>query len=424
MIRDTSLSDRLIEKPKGLSRRALIWGVTALVLLALAALVFPTARRWASADRSVDASRLRFATISQGDLVRDISVQGRIVAAFHPTLFSPDAGTVRLLVRAGDRVTRGQDLARVDSPKLRSLLKQEEARLDGAQADMDRQRLLARQRQLAAQQEIDLLEVKLAAAKRGEQRANESRAAGIINEVDYEKAQDDHSILALELAHARQKASREKDDLEFEIRNRELQVERQRLVTTDIRRQVDELVLRSPVDGLVSRLDIMEQDVVAQGQPILGIVDLSAYEVEIRVPEAYAAEILPETEAVIRYDGRTFPGIVKNMSPEVEGSQVKGVVVFAGDPPLGLKQNQRVSTRLVLESRSNVLKVTRGPFLEEGGGRKAYVMDGDLAILRPIEVGTVSVGEVEILSGLQAGDEIIISDMTRFRGAQSILVRR
>ena len=424
MIRDTSLSDRLIEKPKGLSRRTLILGATAVVLLAGAVWVFPTARRWASADRSVDVSRLRLATISKGDLERDISVQGRIVATFHPTLFSPEAGTVMLLVRAGDTVTRGQDLARVDSPKLRSLLKQEEARLDAAQADMERQRLLARQRQLTAQQEIDLLEVKLAAAQRGEKRANESRTAGIINDVEYEKAQDDHSILALELAHSRQKANLAKDDLEFEIRNRELQVERQRLVTTDIRRQVDELVLRSPVDGLVSRLDIMEQDVVAQGQPILGVVDLSAYEVEIRVPEAYAAEILPETEAVIRYDGRAFPGHVKSMSPEVEGSQVKGVVVFTGEPPLGLKQNQRVSTRLVLESRSNVLKVARGPFLEEGGGRKAYVMDGDLAILRPIQVGTVSVGEVEILSGLQVGDEIIISDMTRFRGAQSILVRR
>ena len=135
MIRDTSLSDRLIEKPKGLSRRTLILGATAVVLLAGAVWVFPTARRWASADRSGDVSRLRLATISKGDLERDISVQGRIVATFHPTLFSPEAGTVMLLVRAGDTVTRGQDLARVDSPKLRSLLKQEEARLDAAQAD-------------------------------------------------------------------------------------------------------------------------------------------------------------------------------------------------------------------------------------------------------------------------------------------------
>jgi HlyD family secretion protein len=424
MIRDTSLSDRVIEKPRGLSRRNLVWGAVALVLMAGAVFTFPTARRWASADRSVDVSRLRLAMVSQGNLERDISVQGRIVAAVHPTLFSPEEGTVQLLVRAGDTVTSGQDLARVTSPELRSLLKQEEARLHAAQADMERQRLLARQRQLAAQQEIDLLEVKLAAAQRAERRAEESRAAGIINDVEFEKAQDDHRILALELAHSRQKAGLEAEDLEFEIRNRELQVERQRLVAAEIQRQVDQLVVRSPVDGMVSTVDIMEQDMVTQGQPILGVVDLSAYEVEIRVPEAYAGEILPETEAVIRYDGQAYPGLVKTMSPEVEGSQVRGVVVFAGEPPAGLKQNQRVSTRLVLESRDDILKVARGPFLEEGGGRKAYVMDGDLAVLRSIEVGTVSVGEVEILSGLQKGDEIIISDMKRFRGAQSILVRR
>ena len=130
------------------------------------------------------------------------------------------------------------------------------------------------------------------------------------------------------------------------------------------------------------------------------------------------------TEAVITYDGREYPGRVKSMSPEVEGSQVRGLVVFDGDSPGALKQNQRVSMRLIMESKFQVLKVARGPFLENGAGRQAYLFDGDLAVLSPIEVGAVSISEVEILTGAEEGDRIIISDTTRFNGAETVLVRR
>ena len=92
--------------------------------------------------------------------------------------------------------------------------------------------------------------------------------------------------------------------------------------------------------------------------------------------------------------------------------------------PPGLKQNQRVSTRLVLETRANVLKVDRGPFVESGGGRLAYVIENGLAVARPIEIGSLSVSEVEIVSGLAAGDRIIVSDTARFEGAETVLLRR
>ena len=73
---------------------------------------------------------------------------------------------------------------------------------------------------------------------------------------------------------------------------------------------------------------------------------------------------------------------------------------------------------------SAYLKVARGPFLEDGAGRQAYILDGNLAVLSPIEVGAISIGEVEIVSGLREGDQIIISDMTRFQSAETILIRQ
>jgi HlyD family secretion protein len=103
---------------------------------------------------------------------------------------------------------------------------------------------------------------------------------------------------------------------------------------------------------------------------------------------------------------------------------VKGVVVFTVEPPDGLKQNQRVDARLVLDSRRDVIKVRRGPFLESLGGRQAYVVEDGMAVLRPIEAGAVSVTEIEIRSGLKEGETVVLSDLTRFEGVRNILIRQ
>ncbi len=424
MIRDTSGTDRPIERGRGISRRGWILAAGVVALAAGGALLWPAATRWASADRSVEAARIRIAAVVRGDLDRELAVQGRIVAAFHPTLYSPEQGTVRLLVDAGDPITEGQELARVESPDLDNRLEREESSLLSAKAELDRQRIAARRTEMENQQAIDLLAVQLEAADRARRRAERTREAGILDLVEFEKAQDDHAIKIIELQHARESALLAKDNLAIELHNQELQVDRQRLLVQDLQRQVGDLVIRSPVDGLVARLDVDPQDAVVKGQPLLGVVDLSSFECEIQVPESYADEIVPGTLAIIRYDNDEYEGEVNRISPEVSGSQVRGTVAFGERAPAGLKQNQRVSVRLVIDKRPDVLKVARGPFLEDGAGRQAYVIDGDLAVLSPIEVGAVSIGEVEIVSGLREGDRIIISDMTRFQSAETILIRR
>lgn len=413
--------DRPVEKRRWSRRRSALIVMLA-VAIALFLLALPALRRWSSAETSVSRSRVRLGRVARGDLVRDVSAQGSIVAAFSPTLVSPARGTAEVAVDPGGVVVPGQLLVRVVSPEVASRLAQERSTLVSLEADWQRQRILAQQSRLQGEQEIGLLEVELDAADRALERAERIRREGLLNAVEYEQAQDDVKVTTLKLEVARQKAGFDVETLEFEISDRASRAERQRLVVKDLARQVEELAIRSPVAGLVSRVSIKDRDSVTAGQPVVTVVDLSAFEVELMVPEVYSDELVPGLEAVIRYDNRDWPGVVKSSSPEVEGSRVRTVVVFAGEAPQNLKQNQRVSTRLLLESRENVIKVPRGPFLENGSGRQAYRIEDGVAVLRAIEIGTLSVSEVEILAGLEIGDEIIISDTSRFEGAQRVLL--
>ena len=423
MIQDTSAMDHPIRVGRPLARRLLVPGAILLGVLAVVAFVGPSLGRWLQAERSIDLSKVRIATVVRGDIERDVAVQGRIVAAFHPTTSSPAAGIVALRVRAGDVVEKDQVLAVVSSPELESRLRQERSSLLALGSALGRQRIQTRQKVLSDRQAVDLAAVELEAAQRAMRRAEEIRSAGLLNAVEYEEAQDDLRRTELALTHARESAALERESLELEVRNRELEVERQRLMVADLERQVGELAVRAPVGGLVSRLDVQDHDPVTTGQPLVAVVDLSAFEIEVLVPEGYADEIGPGTPAVVTYSSEEYDGRVKSISPEVEGSQVRGIVSFGDVSPEGLRQNQRVSTRLVLESRRDVLKVRRGPFLESGGGNEAYLVEGGVARRHAIRAGAASVEEVEILGGLEEGDDIIISDTARFEGADGVYLR-
>jgi HlyD family secretion protein len=320
-------------------------------------------------------------------------------------------------------VRKGQVIARVDSPELKSRLAQERATLASVESALDRQRIDARQDAIKNAHAIDLLEVRLQAARRLMERAQRAFDEGILNKNDYEKAKDDVQIADLELKNARETARLAVETADFDIRSRQLALDRQRSLVEELQRQVDGLAITAPFDGSVASLAVQDRDSVPANQAIATVVNLSKFEVEFTLPENYAAEVSPGTAAQIFYEGKEYPGRVTAMSPEIRDSQGHGTVAFDGDAPAGLRQSQRVSVRMVFESKPNVLKVPRGPFLESGGGRQIYVVENGMATRREITVGAVSVSEVEIVKGLSQGDRVLLSDMTELAGAKTVLLR-
>lgn len=422
MRQDGSSMDQVVKRNKGLAGKVVLL-IVLISLTGTAIYLYPSLSRWASADRSIDMTRLRFGTVVRGDLLRDVSVQGKIVAADRPTLVSPAQGVVSLLVKAGDVVSIGDVMARVESPELQNSLQQQRSIFLSMQSDLERQKITAHQTNLQNQQDVSLLELKLNAGERAMERARKLFEEGLGSSAEFEKARDEVRISELALAHAKEKAQLTRENMEFEIRTKELQLQQQQLVVSEVERKVQQLAVLAPVAGLVSKVDIRDKDTVQPAQALLSVVDLSRFEIEVLIPENFADEISAETPAMVHYEGKEYRGEVRSYSPEVEDSQVKGIVAFIEVPPSGLRQNQRVETRLILDSRANVLKIPRGPFLESLGGRQAYVVENGVATLKPIRVGSVSVTEVEITSGLNEGDEIVLSDLTRFEGADSILLR-
>ena len=188
-IRDTAGQDlAMASKATPHRRHLIVAGVGGVALLAVVAWL---ATGWMGGARSYDATRIRIAEVTRGDLVRDLSAEGRVIAANSPTLYAIAAGTVDLKIVAGDKVAKGQELAVIDSPELRSRLVQEESTLAGMQAEASRALLDAQIMRANARKALDQAMVERTAAMRDLERYQRAFDGGAVPQNDLARAQDD-----------------------------------------------------------------------------------------------------------------------------------------------------------------------------------------------------------------------------------------
>ena len=423
MIESTSSMDRAVSVSPLLARKRLIAAAAILLgVLVLGAIAYPSVRLWSRADRSIDATTIGIGVVTRGDLRRDVSVQARVVAALHPTLVAQAAGIVSVRAKAGEVVKSGDVLAVIDSPELRSSLEQARAQSLSLEADASRQKIVSRQSDTRLREQVAIASTKLDAARREETRAETLHHEGLYSSGDYEKAKDAVHVAELEYQQAMREVSLTKETADFDVQTRVLEAERQHAATAELEKRYDGLTIRAPFDGMIASLSVNDRDAVIQNQPVLNIVNLSSLELELNVPEEYAGETRIGTPVAISFGNEERPGRVTAVSPEVVNNELTARAVPDGGWPPGMKQNQRATVRLVFESKHDVLKVPRGPWVDSGGGRTAYVVDGKSATRRDVAVGTVGVSEVEIVKGLREGDRIIVSDTSSFNDARTVIL--
>ena len=419
MIRDTSAQDKVISPaPNARKKQIAIWGGGAVV--AIVAVTFLLSA-WRGSSQSVSGARLRIATVTHGTLVRDASVNGKVVAAISPTLYATAVGTVNLKVNAGDTVKKGDILAIVESPDIQDEFKREQSSYEQLEAEVARQQILARKQKLLARRDADQAEIERASAELTLERMDKAGGEGVVAKNDYMKAKDALRSAIIRSTHASAAAELENDDVALELKTKQSQLQRQRLTMEYARRKVEDLKVKAPVNGFIGSLSVANRSVVPANTALMTLVDLSVLEVELEIPESYVADLGLGMNAEITIGDTKAVGKLSALSPEVVKNIVLARVRFT-QQPAGLRQSQRVSARLLIDERPNVLLVARGPFVENEGGKYAYVVDGSVAERRPIRLGATSISAVEILDGLKEGDKVVIAGTETFENAARVSI--
>lgn len=374
-------------------------------------------------DAAYEKNRIRTSVAKIEVFEHGVLAEGKIVAMVEPTVFAASDGYISLYVKPGDSISKGQVLAKIDSPQLEAELIQVNSQLEKTQNRLKHLKLDVKLKTLESEQALKVAKIRYEAAKRKLERYNTPQARQAFSQQELESVEDNLLILKAEYDNLNSTTQLLIDKLAFEVRSAELELISQEVRTKDLQRQVDELTIKSTIDGQVGNIYVNEKDSVSSRQALMKVIDLSTYGVEMDVPESYANDLDVGMNVEISYEDKTYRGELTTISAEVSNNSIEARAKFVDVPAGNLRQNQRVSIKVLISSIPNTLVVRRGPFIDSGGGRTVYVVNGDVAEARSVRIGEISVAQVEILEGLRPGEKIIISDTSMFNNSEKVLLR-
>lgn len=405
----TAGQDRPLPPARFRYRRWLPWALLAVAVLAAAGWVWRAAGQWNTPRVAQD--RLSIAVVGLAPLVRDVAAEGKVVAAQSPTLYAPAAGTLIWQVQAGDAVQAGQVLARISSPELEARVQQERASSEASQAEWQRAQADAASQRGAAGAQVATAKLELQSAQLMEKRQRTVFEAGASSALQWEAARDALERARIQLAQAEQALALKIESLRFEVDGKRAAFERSRSQAEELTRQQSLLILKALAPGAIGQRLVGDGASVPRDAPLMTVVDLRQLDVQLQVAESLVRELAIGQTGEVRINGQAVPVKLVSISPEVVNGEVAARLRF-DQQPSELRQNQRLSARILLERRDAVLGVQRGSFVEQLGGRQAWVLQADgRAVKRDVQLGARSLERVEIIKGLREGERVVVSGL-------------
>ena len=416
--------DIRIEKKKGLralfTKRGIPYLVGAVLLIFIVWLLL----RGNSSTLRIDARTISVGTVTRGEFNDYIRVTGQVQPITTVQLSPLEAGVVeRLVVEEGASVHKGDVLVELSNTSLTLEILNSEAEL------AEKQNILRNTLISMEQEKLDLrlnkvqLDLDVERKHRTWQQNEELYRNNLIAREEWLQSKEDYELAAKqrELNIERQvqdslyrtvQIEQMEDNLENMKRNMQL-----------IRQRIDNLQVKSPIDGEVGLLDVVLGQSVSSGQKIGQVNDLSDYKVEAQIDESYIDRVRAGLDATFERQDTSFTMRLRKVYPEVRNGQFRADFTFAGAHPRNIRSGQTYYLHLELGQPTDAVIIPRGSFYQTTGGAWIYVLapEGDRAYKRTIRIGRQNPQYYEVLEGLEPGERVIVSGYENY-GANDVLI--
>ncbi len=407
------------------------WPPAAKLALACAALVltaFVAIKLTAGAGvRTIrlPAERVTLAKVEQGIFHDLIPLRANVVPRETVYVDAIDGGRVdRVLVEAGDLVQQGQPIIELSNTNLALSVIQQESQLNQAISQLQQNEISLEQNKLANERALAEVEYGLVRLKR-----SDGRRAGLLARGAESVEQRD--VIADELTYYERLKPIQAD-------SNQRQADLRERLLPDIHRQLaslrsnldvvhgtlEGLIIRAPVTGRVTAIDLKVGEHRDAGQRLAEVTPPTGMKLSADIDEFYLARVHTGQIANIDLNDRPVKVTVQRVYPQVHDGRFKVDLAFDGTSPSDLVAGEtaRGSLQLGDDSAARILPV--GSFLERTGGDWVFVLarDGASAQRRRIKVGRRTVEQLEILSGLAVGEQVITSDYTAVEKAERVLL--
>ena len=412
--------DRPLDPRPARRRRRLLWlgaSVTIILVLLLASVTLGRDRVRVARDR------VGTGVVVQGQFREYIPVTGTVQPIRTVFLDAVQGGVVEeVFLEDGHPIQAGEPILRLANQQLQMDAINREAQLLDQQNNLRTTRLSMDQQTNTWKQQLLQLEYDLKQLERT-YRLNEGlKERDLVAPQEYERSREEYE-LALE----------RRDLLKANIRNDSLfrrsqegQIDASLELIDDnlafLRRSLENLTVRAPIDGQLSGLRAEIGQTIAQGIRIAQIDVLDAYKVRARIGEHYVARVGEGLSGTFSFAGGDHQLTVAKVYPEVSNGEFEADLLFTGEAPDGIRRGQSLQVRLQLSEDMQAVMVPRGAWFQDTGGSWVYVLKDGVAVKRDVELGRQNPDHYEVRSGLQPGDTILTSRYEAFNNAGEVLL--
>lgn len=385
-------------------------------LVTLAAITFGI--RWFSQRApTVQRNELWVASVKRGTLMMEVRGSGTLIPIDFRWASAPVAARVdKVLVQQGAQVQPETILVELSNPEAE--LAALEADRDVAQAEAELARLAATLdgTRLAQESAVTSLDSDVVMAERRKTIDTTMAEKGVISELESAESKDRAGQLAQRREFERKRLAALRRGNSAQLEAQRSQVERLRALATFRRNQLEALHVRAGQAGVVQQVAVEIGQTVPAGAPLAKVINPQRLQARLRIAEAETSDVSVGLKAKIDTRAGTLDGEVIRIDPAAENGSVAVDVRLAGELPKSARTDQNVDGVIVLARTSEVLHVSRPAIGEAHATSSLFVLRGDEARRVSVKFGRAALKEIEITSGLRAGDQVVLSDMSKWDG--------
>ena len=372
---------------------------------------------------SVDRSTVWIDTVKRGPMVREVRGLGTLVPEEIRWIPANTEGRVeKIVVRPGTQVKADTVILELSSPELEQAAHDAESKLKAAEAEFTT---------LQAKLQRDLLDQESTTARvhseleqaRMESETNEQlKKNGLVAELQYKTAQVKAAELANRDAIEQKRLNFARDSIEPQLASKQAEVDQVKAAAQLKLDQVEALHVKAGMNGVLQQLPVDVGQRVKIGDNLARVADPTKLKAEIKIAETQAKDIQIGEKATIDTRNGVVTGHVTRVDPAVEQGTVKVDAQIDGELPRGARPDLTIDGTIELERLDDVIYVGRPAFGQENNtvGIFKLVSGSSEAVRTPVKLGRSSVNSIEIVNGLQPGDQVILSDTSAWDAHERI----
>ena len=373
---------------------------------------------------SVKRRDMVLSTVDKGTIEVSVSASGKVVPAFEEVINSPiNSRIVEVYCKGGDSVDVGTPILKLDlqstETAYKKLLDQEQMkRYQLEQLKVNNETSLSN---MAMSIKVNAMELSRKEVELRNERYLDSIGSGTTDKV--RQAELAYNKGVLELEQLRQQYANEKKVKEADLKVKELEFTIFTRELAEMKRTLDDAQIRSPRKATLTFVETQVGTQISQGKQLAIISDLSHFKVEGEIADTYGDRVAAGGKAIVKVGSEKLEGIISSVTPLSKNGVISFTVQLTNDNHKRLRSGLKTDVYVMNAVKEDVMRIANASYYVGRGDYELFVLDGENEIVkRKVQLGDSNFEYVEVVNGLQPGDQVVVSDMSSFKNKNKLKV--